>query len=72
MPTASAVKAASSTNASVTMATDGRPALAKIAPSRTVPDVQPPQCPQAARTTSHSSVTASTRSPVTGATFGFW
>ena len=72
MPTASAVKAASSTKASVTIATEGRPALAKIAPSRTVPDVQPPQCPQAARTTSHSSVMTATCSSVTGATLGFW
>ena len=72
MPTASAVKAANSTKASVTIATEGRPALAKIAPSRTVPDVQPPQCPQAARTTSHSSVMTATCSSVTGATLGFW
>ena len=72
MPTASAVNAANSTNASVTIAMDGRPALAKIAPSRTVPDVQPPQCPQAARTASHSSLITSTCSWVTAATLGFW
>jgi hypothetical protein len=52
MPREAATKSPWGQNSSVTSATEGRPRRAAAMPSRTVPVVQLPQCPQAATTAS--------------------